>query len=399
MRDRRGNVATLFAFLAPIMIGGIGLGAETSYWYYTDLKLQASADAAAYAAAIEKRSGSDTAAVDAAASSAANQNGFLPGGTITVNSPPTSGAYQTNNAVEVILRQNVARSFTAIFSSNPVAESARAVARFQTASNACILALDPSSSKSINFSGNTGVTLTGCAVMSNSIADDAVNVQGSAALSVDCLISAGGVSLNSGVQETQCSSPQTQAPPVADPFADVPAPTPSGNCIVANTRSNGTASLSAGYYCHGLSLKGAVTLGSGVYYISGGDFQVNANASVTGSGITIYLAGGASVSINGNAYVNLAAPTSGTYSGILFFGDRSATSYDTFNGTAGSKLTGAIYFSNGSVRYLGNFSGNGGCTQVVADTIEWSGSTTINQDCSSLGMRNIPASQLVSLVE
>jgi len=398
-RNRRGNVATLFALLAPVMIGGLGLGAETSYWYYTDLRLQAAADAAAYAGAIEKRSGSDTATVDAAASSAAGQNGFLSGGTITVNSPPTSGAYQTSDAVEVVLRQNVARAFTAIFSSNPVAESARAVARFQTASNACILALDASSSKSIDFSGNTGVTLSGCAVMSNSIANDAVNVQGSAMLSVDCLVSAGGVSLNSGVQMTQCSSPETQAPPVADPFADVPAPTPSGNCIVSNTRSNGTATLSAGYYCHGLSLKGAVTLNSGVYYISGGDFQINANASITGSGITIYLAAGASVSINGNAYVNLSAPTSGTYSGILFFGDRSVTTYNTFNGTAGSKLTGAIYFSSGSVSYLGNFSGNSGCTQVVADMIEWSGSTSISQDCSSLGMRDIPASQTVSLVE
>jgi hypothetical protein len=402
LHSKRGNIATLFALLAPIMIGGIGLGAETSYWYFTDLKLQAAADAAAYAGAIEKRSGSNTTNVTAAATDAATQNGFnAGGGTVTVNSPPTSGAYQTSNAVEVILDQKIARSFTAVFSSNPVDEGARAVARFQTASKACILALDPSASAAILFSGNTGVNLIGCSVMSDSIATDALDVQGSASLSVDCIISAGGVSLTSSAQETQCASPQTQAPPAADPYADVPAPSPSGNCIQANTRSNGTARLNPGYYCRGLSLKGAVTLNSGVYYISGGDFQINANASVTGSGITIYLAAGSTVTINGTAYVNLSAPTSGTYAGILFFGDRSASTsaLNTFNGTAGSKLTGAIYFASEAVRYLGNFSGTSGCTQVVADTIEWSGSTTINQNCSSLGMRDIPASQVVSLVE
>jgi len=84
----------------------------------------------------------------------------------------------------------------------------------------------------------------------------------------------------------------------------------------------------------------------------------------------------------------------------LVVGDRTGTAaQSTFNGTASSLLTGAIYFPRQQVNYLGNFSGSGGCTQVVADTIQWSGSTTIKQDCTDLGIDNIPATQSVQLVE
>ncbi|TIU61412.1 MAG: hypothetical protein E5W15_32155, partial [Mesorhizobium sp.] len=44
-----GNVATIFALTLPVVVGGAGLGVETSYWYYSSLKLQSTADAAAYA--------------------------------------------------------------------------------------------------------------------------------------------------------------------------------------------------------------------------------------------------------------------------------------------------------------------------------------------------------------
>ena len=148
-----------------------------------------------------------------------------------------------------------------------------------------------------------------------------------------------------------------------------------------------------------MTLKGNVTLSPGVYVVQG-DLKINANAAIIGSGVTIFMSGSSTVSMNGNASVKLSAPTSGTYSGVLFYGDRTGSSASsTFNGTADSLLTGAIYFPKQQVNYLGNFSGNSGCTQIVANTIQWSGSTTVNQDCTSLGMRDIPAGQSVALVE
>lgn len=395
-RGEGGNVATIFALALPVVVGGAGLGVETSYWYYSSLKLQATADAAAYAGALEKVSGSDTAAITAAATQSATDNG-LGTGTIVVHTPPTSGPNTAKKAVEVILNQNLDRTFTAIFSQSQVSEKARAVALITDASKACMQALDPAAAQAALFSGNTSVNLVGCSVMANSTASDAIKSQGSAGLSVDCLISVGGVVLNTPAT-TVCATPITQALPASDPFSDLATPAATSPCKNVNGNKN-SQTLQPGTYCSGMDLKGTVTLQPGVYVVQGG-FKINANAVISGSGVTIFMAGSNTVSMNGNATVTLSAPTSGTYSGVLFYGDRNGTAaQSTFNGTADSLLTGAIYFPRQQVNYLGNFSGTGGCTQVVANTIQWSGSTTIKQDCTSLGMRNIPAAASVAVVE
>lgn len=392
-RGKSANVATIFALSLPIVVGAAGFGVETSYWYYNSLKLQATADAAAYAGALEQISGSDKPTIVAAATQSAATNG-LGSGTIVVNTLPASGPNTAKKAVEVIVGQSLDRMFTSIFTQGQVPEQARAVALITNASKACVLALDPSASQAALFSGSTSVKLTGCSVMSNSIASDAIKLQGSAGLQADCLITVGGVSLSNPVT-TVCAAPITQALPAADPFASLPSPAASNPCQNTNK-----STLGPGTYCNGLSLSGNVTLQPGVYVIQSGDLKVNANANVSGSGVTIYLAGASRVSMNGNATVDLSAPTSGTYSGVLMYGDRTSTGgQSTFNGTASSLLTGALYFPRQQVNYLGNFSGKNGCTQVVADTIQWSGNSTISQDCTGLGMRDIPATQSVALVE
>jgi hypothetical protein len=392
--DRRGAVAVMFAILTPALIGFAGFGVETSYWYLKKLQLQSAADAAAYAGAMEKRTGSTTDVVTSIATRAATDNGYDASGTIQVHTPPTSGSSGAN-AVEVLLTEPVDRIFTSFFTNQPLILNARAVANFNTAANACILALDNSASKAALFSGSSNLQLTGCSVMTNSVAADAGTVQGSAQLTTTCLISAGGVSTTAGLTETVCTSPIVQAPQVADPYRDLPVPTPSGACL-----TDSGATRAAGRYCSGMTLKNNVSLAPGVYYVSGGDLNVNANANISGSGVTFYLAAGSHVTINGNATVNFSAPTSGTYSGILFFGDRSdSTGINKFNGTADSLMTGSIYFASQEIDYLGNFSGSGGCTQVVGDKVQWTGNTSISVDCSAYGISNIAALTLVKLTE
>jgi Flp pilus assembly protein TadG len=384
----KGNVALLFALLTPMLIGGAGLATEVGVWYHRRLELQSAADAAAYAAAVELRAGGSQTSFTQEALTAAQSSGFDPSlGTITVNNPPQSGTHQTNQAIEVLISENVPRFFSSIFINTPLVENTRSVTLFQTAAYGCIDALDPSAQAAVLVSGSAQVTTS-----------NAIQVQGTATLSTDCLISVGGVSLTSNVTETVCQAPIIQAPPAADPFKDVPAPTPSGTC-----QSTSGSSLSPGTYCGGLTLQGAVNLQPGVYYIQGGDLKVNANANVVGAGVTIYMSDSNSVQMNGNATVNISAPTSGTYSGMLMMGDRTCTTCsgltETLNGTAASLMTGAIYFPKQGVNYLGNFAGVNGCTQVVADTIEWNGHTRLSINCAGSGLKNIVAYEAVRFVE
>ena len=92
------------------------------------------------------------------------------------------------------------------------------------------------------------------------------------------------------------------------------------------------------------------------YVIDGGNFSVNGGATLQeatgGTGVTIILtdsSGGDApgrVTINGGAIVTLAAPTSGDYSGVVFYQDKSAvsTSKNKFNGGSTTNFTGALYF-------------------------------------------------------
>lgn len=397
-----GNAAVLFAVTLPLVVAGAALAMETGYWYVKDRELQGAADAAAFAGAVERRAGRDEIAASVAQAEAV-KNGFVSsGGTFQMFAPAATGPNAGDaRAVEVVLAQPHARFFTALFFNDKVTARARAVARFDDAGAACVLALDPTAARAADFAGSSDLNLIGCTVMANSVAADAVTVRGAAKLEAPCLISVGGVDLTSGAVMTDCSSAITDAPPVADPFGDLVEPTPDKKCTNAPKAGKTQVTLSPGTYCGGLSLNGDYKLEPGVYVVKGGSFDVGSQAVVRGEGVTIYLAEDATVGMNGGADIKLSAPTSGTYSGILFFGarDNAGAPRAIFNGGANSELTGAIYFPTQDIDYRGNFAGKNGCTQVVGRTVSWSGNTSIQVDCAAAGMRPIPANQVVALVE
>jgi Flp pilus assembly protein TadG len=395
--NRRGNVAIIFALSTPIVLGGAAFGVETGLWYLDQVKLQQIADTAAFAAAVDNRAGQSATVISASASSAATDNGFdTSTDTLTLHTPPTSGSSQNANSSEVLLTRNEQRYITQLFDSSPVTVRARAVATYVTAANACIIALDPSASQAVYFSGSSTITLKGCNVMSDSISSTSVYGQGANTMTLPCMMTSGDAYIHSGLTETACAAPMTQLPPVADPFRNVPEPAVTGNC----QNSNGN-SLQPGRYCNGLSINNSVTFKPGVYIIDGGTFKANGNAVMTGSGVTFVLVNNATLSFNGNATMNFSPPTSGTYSGMLFFGSRSnspSTSI-TLNGNAASVMTGAIYFPKQTVSYIGDLQGANGCTQVVARTIQWSGNSNLGVDCSAYGMNTLPVGGVVKIVE
>jgi hypothetical protein len=396
--DTAGNTAMLFSLMLPAVVGVSGLGVETGLWYFQQRQLQAAADVAAIAGAVEKRSGNEEEEITDAALKEAQLHGFF-GNAYEVNTPPQSGAHTDGLAVEVELTIPADRFFSKFFSDEQVYLSARGVAKYEVSGQACMLALDPEEDGALTFTGNAMTMINGCNIMSNSLSDSALIVNGSADVTVPCALAAGGVDVDIGLTLTQCSEPQSNVPPAADPFKNLPEPDVTGPCL-SMPSGNGAATLTPGRYCGGGNLRGTKTFAPGVYVIDGGNFRINSNANISGTGVTIFLTNGATVDFNGTAKITLSAPTSGTYKGVLFYGDRDDEGLTSkFNGNAQSLLTGAIYLPSQELEFLGNFSGTNGCMRLVARTIKITGSSTMNADCSAYGLNDMPLPGKVTLVE
>jgi hypothetical protein len=148
--------------------------------------------------------------------------------------------------------------------------------------------------------------------------------------------------------------------------------------------------MTPGRYCNGVTLHGGETFDPGQYIFSGGTFRTNANANITGSGVTFFFLNNANIDINGSSHIAISAPTTGTYAGMLLVGGRTnANIGNNINGDATSSMTGAIYFPTQDVSYIGNFSGTNGCTQIVAKTVSWSGNATLGINCSAYGLQTV----------
>ena len=120
----------------------------------------------------------------------------------------------------------------------------------------------------------------------------------------------------------------------ADPFGSVPLPTASGCTAFPNNSPHDVVSIAnpTGTKCFSstMDIKGDITLASGTYIVDGGAGvnMNNSNASLTCSQCTIVImnsSGGTvgTVNINGGK-VNMSAPNSGTYQGMLFYQSRNA---------------------------------------------------------------------------
>ncbi|HYF22055.1 MAG TPA: pilus assembly protein TadG-related protein [Caulobacteraceae bacterium] len=408
LRDEDGGTMVFVGALLPVLFGAGALGIDYAQAVSVRAELQAGADAAAMAG-VSRLPDADQAETWALNYAGTNLPAAKHGDAVVADEIETgtwdadtlafSAGGALPNAVRVTARRSVARGnpvrtiFAGAIGIAPLDVSVRSVARMDQSAEACILALSTTASRGVNFSGSSSLTLLGCNVMSNSSASNAVEQKGSSRVSVPCLIAAGGVSTAGGATLTSCSRPITNSARASDPFKDLPLPTG------LPTRNDNGQNLLPGLYKNGLNLKDTKTLAAGTYVVQGGTLRMNANANVSGTGVTFVLTDGATVHYNGSATINLSAPTTGTYKGVLFYAVQGNAAGATFNGGSGTSMTGALYFPSGAVNYSGNVAGSNGCIQIVADTIEWTGSSTFSGDCSAFGMDDIPTPGTFVLVQ
>jgi Flp pilus assembly protein TadG len=400
-RDQSGSYLVISAVLMPVLVGLVGLGTDYGVWLGVSQRMQAAADAAAFSAAtlLTNNSGGDaTTQADAIASSFGFTDG-LNGVTVTVNKPPGSGPHiATAGAVEVIIQQPQRRFFSAMIFPGSVAVAARSVALSGNNGLGCVLSLNPTASGAITLQGTSDVTLGGCTLYDNSSSGSALTVGGSATLSALAVDVVGGISGKSSI--TASNGVTTSASSMADPYSSA-SYDPYSGCTYNNYTAKNTVTLSPGVFCNGLSLNAGanVTLQPGTYYIDRGGLSVNGGATLTGDGVTLVFTSStgnnyANATINGGATVNLTAPTTGPTAGIVIFGDRNmseGTSFK-FNGGASQVFSGAIYVPEAAAQFAGGANTSKACTQLVANTITFTGNANFAINCSGSGTKPIGSS-------
>src|SRR5215469_14817741 len=235
LRSRRGNVAIMTSLALPVLVGFCGLGADAGYWFYRQRDVQGAADIAAYDGAVALENSANSTAITNAATTGASSNGWNSGqGTITVNTPPTSGPNQNSQSVEVLLTENEQRFFTSLSASGTVPVNVRAVATYLQTQAACMVGLNKTKAMTVQFWGNAQADFTQCNIVSDSNASNAFAVGGAANVTAPCVDAVGGSYVTATLTLTSCSSVTTKAHFVYDPYAGLAAPSVGGSCANGN---------------------------------------------------------------------------------------------------------------------------------------------------------------------
>lgn len=386
-RDSRGNVLILTALSAPLLMGSAGLALDTVQWSLWKRQLQRLADSAATAGAYARGQSKDvTATVTSFLTT--NQEVTLTGSPVIENAPTSGGFSGDNRAVRVRIATKQPLPFSGMFLSTAPTITATATAAMITNGNHCVIALDKSTATGIAVQGNATLDLR-CGMASNTSGSNAISAGGSSSVIATPLTAVGGLLASSSYKSPTKLEPYSLPQP--DPFAALPTPTASGCANKVTVSPNQSVALTPGCY-KGMDLKGTVTLSPGTYVIDGSSLDFGSQAHVTGTGVTFILTSAtaatqpstiATLDFNGGATLNLTAPTSGTYAGVLIYQDRRAptSGVNKINGNASSKIQGALYFPSQTIEFTGTSGMNTECLQMVGWHVNFSGNSSIINNC------------------
>jgi Flp pilus assembly protein TadG len=390
-RRRRGYVMVTMILSLTVLLSFLGLGIDVGYEEYVKTRMQAAADAAAVGGAQELRASGSTNLVTAAKGDAA-ANGFTDGSNgvaITVNNPPATG-YSTadSTAVEVLISQSVPTFFMELIGISSGTVRARSVARLGSGPT-CFYALDPAVSGAFSVSGGVTVQIN-CGVAVDSSSATALSVSGGSHATATYFDVTGNATVYGG--SSISPAPVTGVMASSDPFSSLPKPSVGGCDYTSKSIGNGnSATLSPGTYCKGIAVNGGshVTFNPGTYILKGGGLVLSNGSTITGAGVTFFntAATGYSygaITLNGGTTVTLSAPTTGSLAGILFFQDPSvgAAAASSFSNGASAIMNGTLYFPTTALTFMGGSSS--AYTIIVADTVNFSGGATLNNNYSSL---------------
>jgi len=384
--NKKGNVLMLAAAAMPLMVGSAGLAIDTLQLSLLKRHLQRAADSGALAGAYAKAQAKGFSIDDAVDKALQFNDAFPSTPTIT---EPTTGTH-ANRAVRVHLSATRTLPFMSFFTNGAPTISVQAMAALVYSGKYCMISLDEGDGAGINFAGNSTVNM-GCGMISNTSGPSAIDVDGNAtSITASPIAAVGGVPSSTRYRQPTLLLPYSLKQ--EDPFKDIPDPAPPMPCEAQITDSS--PAPVAGKCYKGIDVDKAMTFPPGTYYITD-DFTLNSKANITAQGVTfVFTSETPSVpgsfpdmSINGSARLDLTAPGSGTYKGIVMHYDKRApsTGGHWINGNSSSKFEGAFYFPTQSLTFNGNSDMVTNCIQLVAFRLTFEGNTKINNACPTGG--------------
>jgi putative Flp pilus-assembly TadE/G-like protein len=406
IRNRRaGQTVIMFTLSLTVVFGMVGLVTDLGWAYYRKQTAQAAAQSAALAAVKAAMANGGTCGsknvvcqgetvcpssiqVNGGTSNVdkgclyAQQNGYTSGGqkkvTLQTGSGPLQGVNVTYWAVAKVSEQ-LPLGFSVVTGNNRAVLTSRSIVGYVAPTNGgCIYVIAPNGT-ALTSNGNTFLT-TGCGVWVNSNSATAIDLSGGNTTITDTnpdtkVQIVGGYTCYG--QTTGCitPAPQTGAASAGDPLAGIDPPTDQ-SCTPIPTAKGKTVTMDPGTYCGSLSLQGgnSLVMNPGNYtFKSGGanscGLSASGNATITGHGVFMYFADNCSVSFTGNGAIDLSAPTSGTYQGVLMFESRSNSTASALTGGAGQALNGILYFPDAMLHYTGGSSSN--INSPAATIVAW----------------------------
>jgi hypothetical protein len=383
------------ALILPAVLGFTALAVEGGLWYADQHQLRNMVDTAALAAGWARKDGADE--LEEAIASVGEMGYDADLDEIVVISPPESGVYEGDEkAIEIVAVRTRPLRLAALFMDDTDVDiRARAVVRFDEAPGApvCLLALRPTG-QGYTGTGTSEAMLENCGVHVNSQSGGALTMTGGAIVGAD-FVHVGGTITTSGHPEIISEDIETGADIVPDPYADMEFPG-AGTCNHTNYSTTTSATLNPGRYCGGIQVtsQANITLNPGVYIIDKGSFSLSGQTTLTGNGVTIILTGSgtdwASASFAGGTTVDLKAPTTGEYAGMVLMKDRLATSGSvSLTGGSAMKLHGAVYVPTHGISYTGGSDQDNGCTQIVAYAITLVGNSNLSGECPDFELATI----------
>jgi len=427
-RKQAGQVLVSAALMLVVVLGFVGLGIDMGVMRYEKRLQQTAADGAAIAGATDlgpTYTGYQTAALNASATNGFTDNtgggacGAPPTNlavgsvTVTVCNGPRTGPHAGDiHYVEAYVSAGQPTYFMKIFGVASETVTARAVATNTSggtngSTTGCLYTLGPPSSsiEGVNINGNATLYAPSCGIVDNGnyntrgnslqVTANSFGVSGSEQVAGQ----GGNVTCTNGAG----SCPTFGAPASGDPLSTLTPPcttpcalgtaitidgngnfTGSGVTYTAGSGNNpGVYTVSPGTYSS-ISISGTgggnrVVFSPGTYIIDGpGGLTIPGNANISGNGVFFYFTGTATINMTGNPVVNLSAPSTGTYAGILMWQDRldTNTTGPSFGGTSGTQYNGILYFPSDQVTFYGtNNSLSVGV--VVADSLVLSGTPNV----------------------